>query len=649
MNTRVCLHLINPLPFCPYAAGSIDGGQIPGSGAETVSLVGPSVPTPVLRSGWEPQHGQGSGYLPGKRVSDELDKMLAIAELAVRVDDFRPLPETMEMICERVAGMPACDWLTISLLADDRRETTAWASPGIKREFMEWSRQPRERHKSSWSPIYNAASSGRPILITNVAEHPEFALLAEGARIQGFTGAAYIPIMSGGRALGTLNCYTRHAHKHTDTEVRLLQTVARLAGLAAETAMIADRQHKGAAEIQRLSDELSERNDELSDLIQAQVDLAVALAEPGRDAAEAICRVVSLRLGASVMICGTDGKARAYAGSEEARAPISQTLVRRDPTRLAALPDGSVVSASSSHRIGNDPPLGLVLISPPLEAPAHAKTVFLKHALALLAFDLETERADRTMRDVARPSVLYALTRGALSAYQAHAAGAFVDATGQRLRVAFARTADDVAASQLAHRLNRLPRESRCLAAAPEKDGVIFLMDDAPIEQLRQSVHKLLEQCGAADRPVGLSDVFADITSAPAALEQARMVSNVVAANRTAMYEDLGPTSELLKKLSPETRGAFVDKLIGPLLAYDRERRGDLVASVAAYLRHRGSLRSASAELAIHPNTLQLRLARAASLTSLDFHDPLQLGLVALAVNWHLLLEDTALATAPVP
>jgi DNA-binding PucR family transcriptional regulator len=119
-------------------------------------------------------------------------------------------------------------------------------------------------------------------------------------------------------------------------------------------------------------------------------------------------------------------------------------------------------------------------------------------------------------------------------------------------------------------------------------------------------------------------------------------VSNVASSHRTAIYEDLGPTSELLKKLSPEMRNSFVEKLIGPLLDYDRERRGELVASVSAYLRHRGSLRNASTELAIHPNTLQLRLARAASLTSLDFHDPLQLGLVALAVNWHLLLEDTA-------
>jgi hypothetical protein len=580
--------------------------------------------------------------LPAKRVSDELDNLLAIAELAVRVDDFRPLSETMEMICERVAGMPACDWLTISLLAEDRRETTAWADPAVKQEFMEWSRQPRMRHKSSWSPIYTAASSGKPVLITNVYQHPEFVLLAEGARIQGFTGAAYIPIMAGGRALGTLNCYTRKAHQHTDAEVKLLQTVARLAGVAAETAIIAERQRKSAGEIRRLSDEVAQRNLELSDLIQAQIDLALALLRPGQDTAEAICRIVSTRLGASVMISGPDGKARAYIGSDEGRALMSQTLVRRDPARLGGVADGSTIGACSVHRIGSDPPLGNVVIHPALDPAAHVKTVFLEHALALLAFDLETERADRTMRDVARPSVLYSLTRGSLSAQQAHAVAAFVDATGQPLRIGFIRTADDTSASQLAHRLNRLPKEHRCLAAAPEKDGVILLLEDAAAEQLRSAVTKLLERSGSSDRTVGLSDRFSDMTSAPAALEQARMVSNVASQHRTALYEDLGPTSDLLRKLSPETRNAFVGKLIGPLLDYDRERRGELVASVSAYLRHRGSLRNASSELAIHPNTLQLRLARAASLTSLDFHDPLQLGLIALAVNWHLLLEDTA-------
>src|SRR5262249_19708313 len=153
------------------------------------------------------------------------------------------------------------------------------------------------------------------------------------------------------------------------------------------------------------------------------------------------------------------------------------------PLRLVPSADASIVGSCSVHRVGTDPPLGLVLIHPALHAPAHAKRVFLEHALALLAFELQTERSDRTLRDVARPSVLYSLTHGSVSAQQARAAGAFVDATGQPLRIGFVRTADDAAASQLAHRLNALPKENRCLAAAPERDGVILLLEDAPPQQ----------------------------------------------------------------------------------------------------------------------------------------------------------------------
>src|SRR5262249_21907087 len=73
--------------------------------------------------------GRGD-FWPPERVRDELDNLIAIAELVVCVDAFRPLSETMERICERVVGLPACDWITIPLLHEDRRETTAWASPG---------------------------------------------------------------------------------------------------------------------------------------------------------------------------------------------------------------------------------------------------------------------------------------------------------------------------------------------------------------------------------------------------------------------------------------------------------------------------------------------------------------------------------------
>jgi hypothetical protein len=577
-----------------------------------------------------------------RALADELEPLLAIAELARTGDDFRPLSETMDLICQRIAGLPACDWVTISLLAEDRRETTAWGDPGIKPEFMEWSRRPRQRHKSSWSPVFVASSSGRPVLVANVFERPEYNLLAEGARIQGFTAAAYIPIMAGGRALGTINCYSEASHVHTESEVAVLQTVARLVGVAAETASIAERQRAGVAEIRRLGAELARRNAELSDLTQAQVALAEALLEPGKDAAQVICEFLAQHFEASTMICAPDGKIRAFAGTDDARVLMSQGLQHRDPMKLALVADGSVNGASSVHRVGHDRLLGLLLVCPPLVEPLHAKTVLLKHAAALLAFEMEAERADRTMRDVARPSVLHALARGSLSAQQAKVAAASIVATGQPLRMAFVRTKSDAVASQLAHRLNRLPPTPSCLVAAPEGEGVLFLLEDGPAEEVRHSTGKMLEQTAQDDWAVGLSGQFSEMTGAFVALEQARMVSNLSANQRTLLYEDLGPTTDLLRQLTPSTRAAFIEKLLGPLLAYDRSRRAGLVASVAAYLRHRGSLRAASQELAIHPNTLQLRLGRAASLTGLDFHDPLQLGLLALAINWNSLLQVDA-------
>jgi PucR family transcriptional regulator, purine catabolism regulatory protein len=51
-------------------------------------------------------------------------------------------------------------------------------------------------------------------------------------------------------------------------------------------------------------------------------------------------------------------------------------------------------------------------------------------------------------------------------------------------------------------------------------------------------------------------------------------------------------------------------------------RRADLVAAVAAYLRHRGHLEKAAAALGVHRNTLRHRMAAAARVTGADLDDP---------------------------
>jgi PucR family transcriptional regulator, purine catabolism regulatory protein len=48
----------------------------------------------------------------------------------------------------------------------------------------------------------------------------------------------------------------------------------------------------------------------------------------------------------------------------------------------------------------------------------------------------------------------------------------------------------------------------------------------------------------------------------------------------------------------------------------------DVIAAVAAYLRHRGQWAEASRDLGVHRNTLRYRLARARDALGVDIEDP---------------------------
>ncbi|MEE4594512.1 PucR family transcriptional regulator [Streptomyces sp. DSM 41524] len=82
---------------------------------------------------------------------------------------------------------------------------------------------------------------------------------------------------------------------------------------------------------------------------------------------------------------------------------------------------------------------------------------------------------------------------------------------------------------------------------------------------------------------------------------------------------------------------AFVDRVIGPLLAHDRTARPPLVPTLETYLRHAGRKAETARALHLNRQTLYDRLARIASLLGSDLEDPqtvLALG-VALQARRH--------------
>lgn len=91
-----------------------------------------------------------------------------------------------------------------------------------------------------------------------------------------------------------------------------------------------------------------------------------------------------------------------------------------------------------------------------------------------------------------------------------------------------------------------------------------------------------------------------------------------------------------------EDRGelrAFVEQVLGPLLAYDQKHRTDFVRTIASYLSNNNSLQATAKELYVHVNTAAYRLQRIQAITGLDLSKTEDCLLARVAL---MILEDDA-------
>ena len=84
--------------------------------------------------------------------------------------------------------------------------------------------------------------------------------------------------------------------------------------------------------------------------------------------------------------------------------------------------------------------------------------------------------------------------------------------------------------------------------------------------------------------------------------------------------QHLTPVLEALR--SDPAKLAYYRDLLEPLRRYDAEHHGDLVKTLAAYLRYGGNTTQAASALYLHRNSLRYRLERIQLLLKLDPDDP---------------------------
>jgi GAF domain-containing protein len=583
-----------------------------------------------------------------------IESILMIADVARAIDDFRPLSETLDRICARVVGLSGYDITALLLPDPDAGALVIKGSAGMGETYVDYINREHPLKLEDvgplgLSPTATAYHSGETVAVADIEEEPTFEAWRSGARVEGFRSLACVPVVVRARVIGVLNCYGREPHEHTPDELELLHLVARMAGVAIETARAADMQRDSAEELRRLSARLREQNAELARLTAIQSRLAETLAHADVTAVERTAETLGETTGRAVLVWSRGGRVLAFAGGaggdglREAMALLAAGPgVERRLRRQPLLSEGGCTIL----RIGTaDAALGALVLRPEIVDEGEVAMLAARHAAAVMAGELQGERAGRMLETYARPAILLALVHGLLGrAQRQDALGLLQLADGAELRLAVLRCPTPEAAHRLARRIDGL-RQAGWPAVAATADGTdaLLLLEGAGADGLADAAAATRERYLEVDA-VGVSDVTAGLDALAAARGRALVAAttNGETGVPVTLFDDLRGLSDIAQRLPPAVARELVESTLGPLRAHDEAHGSELVATLHAYVAHGGRPRECADALHIHPNTLLQRLRRCAELGGPDVRDLRELGRVVLALEWDRLLAAGA-------
>ncbi|MEW2527227.1 PucR family transcriptional regulator ligand-binding domain-containing protein [Streptomyces sp. NPDC047071] len=171
-------------------------------------------------------------------------------------------------------------------------------------------------------------------------------------------------------------------------------------------------------------------------------------------------------------------------------------------------------------------------------------------------------------------------------------------------------------------------RFGEALLVVPDGERLVLLVADGGAAQRAAVEHVARVEVGRpepADGPgllVGLSAPAGTVAAAPA-YKQAEQALSVARRRGKALveHEELAAGS-VLPLLADEAVRAFADGLLRALREHDATGRGDLVASLRAWLSRHGQWDAAAADLGVHRHTLRYRMRRVEEILGRSLDDP---------------------------
>lgn len=311
--------------------------------------------------------------------------------------------------------------------------------------------------------------------------------------------------------------------------------------------------------------------------------------------------------------------------------------------RLARAVDGWAASLTSTGKVNQIHPAGLVEEAEALEsevarlevAGVHSAASFIAHGRYVAIFPLSVEEtvvgylavgtADQ-LSAMHRRVVLTAVALLSIDSIHWQRSASAREATARCVAnlvdLGHVEAARELAAAEGLHMLHREGRV--LLVRARDSEKVVRLVeawsgDALPVAMTRVESWYLLPSGHPPLAVLGRSLSKADPTASAVVSELVRL-------------EDIGTTrSRLESRLRGLSRGELelnefplgdARVIVARLDDFLERQSRDVIAAVAAYLRHRGQWAAASRDLGVHRNTLRYRLSRAREALGLDIDDP---------------------------
>ncbi|MFD7747116.1 PucR family transcriptional regulator [Streptomyces sp. NPDC059698] len=252
-------------------------------------------------------------------------------------------------------------------------------------------------------------------------------------------------------------------------------------------------------------------------------------------------------------------------------------------------------------------------------------------AVALLTLTTARSRALHGAEQRLGAAVLRMLLAGRPDHARAVAGDLYGDLLDAPFRLLIAEAATPAGAEALTETMEAAAaRTGEALLLVPEAERVLVLAADGGAAVAACAAYAAAQDDRApreggaddGDVVVGLSAPAGPI-AVSAAYKQAEQALSVARRRGRALveHEELA-TGSVLPLLADDAVRAFADGMLRALYEHDAKGRGDLVASLRAWLSRHGQWDAAAADLGVHRHTLRYRMRRVEEILGRSLDDP---------------------------